>query len=126
MFNKESEKSVQRTGAETIIGQSIKVRGDFHGEGDIIIEGSVEGDISTKQSINIGANANIIANIKAKSARIAGQVRGDIRVEGYLEILGSAKIEGNIQTQEISIAKGATIEGKVTMRLTGDSVVNTQ
>ena len=114
MFNKESEaNNVQ--GAETVIGPSIKVKGDFHGEGDIIIEGSVEGEISTKQFLSVGANAKIIANVSANNGKIAGQVTGDVNIDGYLEILKTAVIKGNITTNEISIEKGATVHGRLSM-----------
>jgi cytoskeletal protein CcmA (bactofilin family) len=114
MFNKETENN-KNHGAETIIGPSIKVKGDFHGEGDIIIEGSVEGEISTKQHIAVGKSAIILANIKANSAKIAGAIAGNIVVSGYLEVLSTAKINGNISAKELSIEKGAFIEGDLKM-----------
>ncbi len=114
MFNKEVETN-KNYGAETVIGPSIKVKGDFHGDGDIIIEGSVEGEISTKQFLSVGKNATIIANVSANSARIAGLVKGDIKINAYLEILASAKITGNVSTEEISIEKGAVLQGNLNM-----------
>jgi cytoskeletal protein CcmA (bactofilin family) len=115
MFNKESE-VVGLQKAETVIGPSIKVKGDFHGEGDIIIEGSVEGEISTKQFISVGANAKIVANITANNAKIAGTINGDLRVAGYLEILHTAVIDGDVHASEISIEKGAILHGKLNMK----------
>jgi len=114
MFNKEIETSSSQN-AETVIGPSIKVKGDFHGEGDIIIEGNVEGEISTKKYISVGPNAKIIANISANSAKIAGTVKGGLIVSSYLEILKTAVIKGDLSAKEISIEKGAVIDGKVTM-----------
>ncbi len=114
MFNKDSVETTQN--AETIIGPSIKVKGNFHGEGNIIIEGSLEGEISTKQSISVGNKAKIIANISANDAKIAGSVTGDLKIKGYLEILSSAIIHGNIQAQQISIEKKAIINGNISMQ----------
>ncbi|PLX27248.1 hypothetical protein C0583_04400 [Candidatus Parcubacteria bacterium] len=118
MFNKE-EKTVSRPGtAETIIGPSIKVKGDFHGDGDIIIEGEVEGEVTTKSHLEVGSKASILANISAKSAKIAGKIKGDVKVKGYLELLNSANISGNIEATEISIEKGARIDGNLKMSQT--------
>ena len=115
MFNKEAEVSGSQN-AETVIGPSIKVKGDFHGEGDIIIEGSVEGEISTKQFISVGANAKIIANIKANSAKIAGRINGNLKISGYLEILQTAIINGDVSASDISIEKGAIVHGNLNMK----------
>lgn len=112
MFN---NKEASLKEAETIIGPSIKVKGNFHGEGNIIIEGIVEGSVKTNQSLLIGKRAIITANISAKSATIGGEVTGDIKINGYLEILSSAKIIGNIFANQISIEKGALLNGRCEM-----------
>ncbi len=115
MFSKETEERASQN-AETVIGPSIKVKGDFHGEGDIVIEGGVEGEISTKQFISIGSNAKIIANITANNAKIAGTVDGDLKINTYLEILNTAVIKGDISAGDISIEKGAIVHGNLNMK----------
>lgn len=112
MFNNK-ETSVKE--AETIIGPSIKVKGNFHGEGNIIIEGIVEGSVKTNQALLVGNKAKITASITAKTATIGGEVTGDIQVNEYLEILSSAKIFGNIVAAQLSIEKGAILNGKCEM-----------
>ena len=121
MFNKETKETTSQN-AETVIGASIKVKGDFHGEGDIIIEGSVEGEISTKQFVSVGSSAKIIANITAKNAKIAGNITGDLKIDGYLEILSTAVINGFVSAQEISIEKGAILDGKLSMKNDSQSI----
>lgn len=112
MFN---NKEASLKEAETIIGPSIKVKGNFHGEGNIIIEGIVEGSVKTNQALLVGNKAKITANIKAKSATIGGEVTGDIHITGYLEILSSAKIIGNIIANQLSVEKGAILNGRCEM-----------
>jgi cytoskeletal protein CcmA (bactofilin family) len=97
---------------ETIIGHSIKIKGNFHGQGNIVIEGEVEGSIKTDNFLLVGDKARIIANIEAKNAKISGEVTGNLKIDGYLEILSSARILGDIETKEISIEKGARFNGK--------------
>jgi len=124
MFN---NKEASFKEAETIIGQSIKVKGNFHGEGNIIIEGIVEGSVKTNQSLLIGNKAKISANISAKSATIGGEVIGDIKIKGYLEILSSAKIFGNIVAEQFSIEKGAIFNGNCeTLSQTKDKKIETK
>lgn len=101
--------------AETIIGPSIKVKGNFHGHGNIVVEGVLEGSLKTANSLFVGTNAIITASIEAKEATIGGEVVGNIKISGHLEIASSAKISGDIEASSLSIAKGAILNGKCTM-----------
>ena len=114
MFNKDN-KEINLKQAETIIGPQIKVKGNFHGQGNVIIEGSVEGDIKTTNFLLVGDKAVINADIEAKDAKISGEIKGNIKISGYLEITSSAKISGNIEVIELSIEKGAFLNGNCLM-----------
>lgn len=112
MFNKEN-KLEKFKDAETIIGPSIKVKGNFQGKGDIVIEGMIEGSVKTAASLFVGNDAKVVANIEAGDASIHGQIHGNIKSDGYLAIGENAKIFGDIQYKEISIEKGAVINGQL-------------
>lgn len=100
---------------ETIIGPSVKVDGEFHGEGDVIVEGIVTGTLKTKNNLKVMSGAKIQAEVEAKSAFIAGDVLGNITVQDDIEITASAKIKGDITTNILAVEKGAMINGKITM-----------
>ncbi|MFA5127084.1 MAG: polymer-forming cytoskeletal protein [Patescibacteria group bacterium] len=114
MFNK-NQPLVNQKNIETIIGPSVKVEGDFRGEGDLIIEGMLIGSLQTKNNLKIGQNAVVEASIKANNAFISGKVKGNITVKGKLEITGTAVILGDIKTQIISIESGALLQGNLAM-----------
>lgn len=112
MFNKEN-KPEKFKDAETIIGASIKVKGNFYGEGNIVIEGQLEGSVKTDANLFIGEKAKVIANIEANDAVINGEVRGGLKIHQYLALGPTAKITGDINYSEISIEKGALINGQI-------------
>ena len=114
MFNKENY-STEIKNAETIIGPSIKVKGNFHGQGNIIIEGIVDGSVKTNGFLLVKDKAKIAANIDAKNAKIGGEINGNIKIKEFLEIKASAKIFGDIEVADISIERGAVINGKIIM-----------
>lgn len=114
MFSKE-KKLEKFKDAETIIGASIKVKGNFQGQGNIIIEGNLEGSLRTDANIFIGDRAKVVANIESKDVIINGEVRGNIKAKNYLAVGGTAKIFGDVQYGEISIEKGASINGQLLM-----------
>ena len=112
MFKKE-DLTNNMNNAETIIGESVHVNGNFESNGDIIINGSVEGDIKTKGVILVGEKSKINANIKAEEMVIKGEINGNLKVSGYLSIKELARIVGDIECAQISIEKGAEINGQV-------------
>ncbi len=114
MFNKENNLEKFKD-AETVIGSSIKVKGNFQGQGNIVIEGSVEGSLKTAANLYVGNQAVVVANIDAKDAVINGEVRGNIKTKNYLAIGKTAKITGDLNYGEISIEKGASINGQLLM-----------
>lgn len=114
MFNK-NQTVVNNKSLETIIGPSVRVEGDFRGEGDLIIEGTLVGNLQTKNNLKIGENAVIEASVKANNAFISGRVKGNLIIKGKLEITSTAIILGDIKTQLISVESGAIIQGSISM-----------
>jgi cytoskeletal protein CcmA (bactofilin family) len=114
MFKKDSVINSSKN-IETIIGPSVRVEGDFKGEGDLVIEGVLIGNLQTKNNLKIGANAMIKASVKANNIFISGKVKGNITAKGKVEVTGTAVILGNIIAQVISVESGALIQGNITM-----------
>jgi len=100
---------------ETVIGHSIKIEGDLVSNGSIAVEGEVIGSIKTEQTLKIGAQAKVTAEVKAQSAIISGKVEGNIVVEDKLDLNESAEVTGDITAKIVSIAAGAVFNGKCTM-----------
>ncbi|MDO8667981.1 MAG: polymer-forming cytoskeletal protein [bacterium] len=114
MFNKQAQGGTSSE-FETVIGPSVKVKGDFNAQGNIIVEGMVEGSLKTAGSLEVGEKAKVTANVEAREAKIGGEIRGNIKIKGFLEITAAAKIFGDIEAAFISIERGATFNGKCAM-----------
>lgn len=112
MFKKD-EKFENFNEAETIIGESVLVKGNFESNGNIIINGSLEGEIKTKGAVLVGEKSKINANISAEEMMVKGKINGDLSISGYLAIGETSSILGNIQCSQISIEKGAQINGEI-------------
>lgn len=120
MFAKPNENSnVNLKEVETIVGPSVKVKGDFHCEGNIVVEGEVEGNLQCGSMLQLKNKSRINADVSAKEAIIGGEVRGNVKISGYLEITETAKILGDIEAGIVSIARGAIFNGKCAMTKEG-------
>ncbi|MFH1457379.1 MAG: polymer-forming cytoskeletal protein [Patescibacteria group bacterium] len=100
---------------ETIIGSTVKVEGDFKGQGDVVVEGQLHGKLSTKGNLSVGENAKIIAEVSANNVIIAGELKGNLKVKESLELTSTAQITGDIEAQILTIATGAKINGNIKM-----------
>lgn len=114
MFEKKDE-FVPTGAAETVVGTSVKLKGTLKSDGDITVDGSVNGEIKTKGTVTVGPNANIIANVHAKNVNIAGTVQGNVVATDRLSVSESGRVYGDISANILSIAAGALFGGKSTM-----------
>lgn len=115
MFKSGDDSVKNRQNIETIIGPSVKVEGEFVGDGDVIVEGIVVGTLKTKNHLRIGENAKVQAEVEAGSAYIAGEVNGNISCEGEIDMKTSSKVHGDLSCSAITIEKGAVFNGRISM-----------
>ncbi len=100
---------------ETVIAASVKVEGDFQSEGNVLIEGVVEGSLKTERDLRVGERARITADVSAANATVAGEVRGNLVVSERLELEPTARVYGDVRTKVLVVASGASINGKIAM-----------
>jgi len=112
----EDTSAKSNSAVETVVGPSVVVEGDFSSEGNILVKGTVSGNVKTAQRLTIESGAKILANVKAGESLIAGEVRGNVRCEGQLELTESARILGDITCKVLVVAAGALLHGKVSMK----------
>lgn len=100
---------------ETVVGPSVHVEGDFASEGDIIVKGTVSGNVKTSRLLKVESGAKIFASVSAGSANISGDVQGNVIVSGRVDITETAMIQGDIRCDVLAIEPGARIHGKIIM-----------
>ncbi|MAG29061.1 hypothetical protein CL632_02860 [bacterium] len=105
--------------AETVIGASVKVEGDFSSEGDVLVQGIVSGSMKTKGNLRVDGGAKIKADIEAANASVRGEIEGNVSTKDNLELGNSAKITGDIVTKILSIEPGAVLNGHCSVSTEG-------
>jgi cytoskeletal protein CcmA (bactofilin family) len=129
MFNKKEEhgtinKSVAPsvTGSDvkvrsvSVIGPTLKFKGELSANEDLLIEGQIEGVIAhQKKNLTVGKQGRVKANIHAMSVEVLGEVDGDIRGDKVVRLASSAVVNGNIECGRIVMEDGAAFCGHITM-----------
>ncbi|MBX7494580.1 polymer-forming cytoskeletal protein [Qipengyuania sp. 6B39] len=98
----------------SVLGSDLAIKGDIKASADLHIDGSVEGDIACSSLVQ-GETSTVTGAIKAESARLAGTVNGSITAR-ELVILKSAKINGDVFYDALTIEQGAQVEGRFAHR----------
>jgi cytoskeletal protein CcmA (bactofilin family) len=109
------EKSAPRAGAHTVIGTSIVIDGEISGDEDLVIQGTVKGRISLKESLYVEGSGVIEADIETANVEVSGQVTGNIAASDKVELKADCKVVGDIRAPRILIADGAVFKGNVDM-----------
>jgi cytoskeletal protein CcmA (bactofilin family) len=99
-------------GTFSVIGADVVVTGNIAADGDLHIDGRVNGDVRCA-SLVLGEGGRIEGNVDAAAARVAGAVDGAIRA-GTLSIEQSAVISGDIAYEALDMAAGARVDGRLT------------
>ena len=98
----------------SVIGPDVSIKGDISATVDLHVDGNVEGDIACT-SIVQGEGGVVTGAIEAETARLAGHVIGSITARD-LVVLQSAKIEGDVHYDTLTIEQGADVEGRFAPR----------
>jgi cytoskeletal protein CcmA (bactofilin family) len=102
------------------LGRSVFIRGELSGSEDIFVDGQVEGTIQLNgNSLTIGPNGRIRANITAKNVTVNGSIDGNIEAGERTDMRKTAVVKGDVRTRRIAIEEGAFFTGK--LEILGDS-----
>lgn len=97
--------------APSVIASDLRVVGNLITEGDLQIEGTVDGDIDANVLI-IGQGAQINGEVRAADVAVNGGVKGRIRGT-KVRLSETAHVDGDIVHASISIEAGAHFEGSI-------------
>ena len=104
-------------GFDTVVGQDVQLSGSLKNAGSILINGRVQGDVASNQSVVIGSEAVVEGPIEAENVQVAGTVIGGITTVGTLELPPNSKVKGDIKAGTLHIQPGAIFNGASVMEL---------
>jgi cytoskeletal protein CcmA (bactofilin family) len=109
-----------KTGEFAHIGKSVVIKGELSGSEDLYVDGQVSGTIELRNnSLTIGPNGQVKANITAKNVSVQGSVEGNVTATERVELRKSGVVTGDVFTRRIAIEDGAFLKGKVDIQKEG-------
>jgi len=109
-----------KTGDFANIGKSVVIKGELSGSEDLYVDGQVSGTIELRNnSLTIGPNGQVKANITAKNVSVQGTVEGNVTGFERVELRKSSVVTGDVVTHRIAIEDGAFLKGKIDIQKDG-------
>ena len=96
------------------LGKSVMIKGELSGSEDLILYGRMEGSVKLPEyTLTIGPDADIRAEISAKTVVIMGGVTGNVVAGDKVEIRSTGSVTGDIASPRLAIQDGGCMRGKV-------------
>ena len=111
-----SSPSADSKSPETVmdLGKSVHIKGELSGSEDLTLYGQMEGSIKLPaHTLTIGSDADIKAEVSAKTVVIMGAVTGNVTAGDKLEIQATGSVTGDVVSPRLLIADGGRLHGKV-------------
>jgi cytoskeletal protein CcmA (bactofilin family) len=102
---------------ESIIGPTLRVEGNLIIQKGVRIDGIVDGNILQQDGqdavVAISEKATVTGDVRANSVIVSGHLKGNIFSNTRVELLKTARIDGNISYSSIGMEIGASINGSL-------------
>ena len=98
-----------------LIGTGTSIDGNITSNGDIRIDGNLNGNLTTKGKVIVGDTGKVKGEVQCKNFEIEGSLDGKILVTEVLSLRARSKVLGDISTSKLAIEPGAVFTGKCDM-----------
>ncbi|MBU2526523.1 MAG: polymer-forming cytoskeletal protein [Bacteroidetes bacterium] len=128
MFNEPKKKQgiLPTLSKPNTISESSKITGDFISEGDIRIDGKLEGTIKTSGKLVIGKAGFVKGKVECANADFEGKFSGELLVNGLLSLKPSASVSGELIVGKLAVEPGAAIDATCKMKGSLKAISNEQ
>jgi cytoskeletal protein CcmA (bactofilin family) len=98
-----------------MLSSDVEIKGSVKYTNDLVIDGRIEGEITSDGNLTVGENARIKAEIRTATVVVYGKVHGNLTATDRIELKASAEVVGDIKAKTLSIEAGAIFVGKSTV-----------
>lgn len=104
-----------RSHTVSVLGMGMTVTGDISGEGELRIEGRVEGSVSTDGCVIVEASGEVLGDIEAAEIIASGKVSGKITSSGSVRLQSGCVIAADVEAATICLEEGGIVNGRLNM-----------
>lgn len=98
-----------------MLGRRDRLIGRLYIEGDLHVNGTVEGAVEATGDVEIDDMAKVKASIGGRQVTIRGQLTGPVTARKRLVVARSGSLIGDVRVPRLVVQEGATFNGNVSM-----------
>ena len=114
--NRKDRQVYEGSSSQNIVANGTKIVGDLTCEGDLRIDGTVEGNLKTPGKVVVGKSGIIKGTLNGTDAYFEGKFAGKLALSGTLTLKSSAHIEGEVVLGKLEVEPGATFNVTCVMK----------
>ena len=99
----------------TILKEDFFFEGDIKTQDALMVKGSIKGTIESDNLIVVGPMSVLNADIKTRVLQCFGKIVGNISASEEIYIHAPASIMGDLSAPLLTIEKGCSVNGKISM-----------
>ncbi len=98
-----------------LIGAGTLIEGNITSNGDIRVDGTLNGNLSTKGKVIVGIKGKVKGEVHCKIFEVEGNIEGKVFISELLSLRANSHLIGEITTNKLAIEPGAVFTGKCDM-----------
>jgi cytoskeletal protein CcmA (bactofilin family) len=97
------------------LDKGANITGELQFSNTLRIDGNFHGSITSNDTLIIGEEAVVHADIRVGDLEVHGRIFGNVEVQRRTEIFSTGRIHGDLQTSALIIREGAVLDGRSRM-----------
>lgn len=99
----------------SIIGPEMEIKGDVSVKGDLLVYGTINGDVKSSGDIITAKHSVINGSMESQNASISGTVKGNLTIASKITLKKNAHLKGDLKAAIITLEEGAKFDGMCSM-----------
>src|ERR1700730_8699049 len=101
--------------AGAVLSSGVSIKGEVTFGSELVIDGQVEGNITSSGRLTVGIHAMVIGDIQAGFVRIQGSVEGNVRATERCALEAGASLQGDVESPRLAVDENASFIGSATI-----------
>ena len=98
------------------LGKGTDFRGVLHFEGTIRVDGRLEGEVFTKDTLIVGESAELTGNITVGTIITSGRIHGNVTATKMAHLMAPGTMTGDVTTPALHVEEGFCLNGRCEMK----------
>ena len=97
------------------LSSDVFIKGELSFSTELVIDGKVEGNITSSGKLIVGLHGQVVGDIHAGSVTVQGSVTGDILATDRCALEAGGRLQGDVESPRLAVDENASFIGSATI-----------